>query len=150
MEPQATNPLTTVVNYWPKQPPLILGQMRERDRKIGTKSVYCLSEILKQIPESDFLPSTRECKDDLAKLQWNLKHILHALRSATADDYRNSQWCQLTSRSWIPCDAYVVKNQKTGDSEPKTVNVYIKFGLSKQTGKAVLIVSCHESDEEAI
>lgn len=142
----ATSPeLTSVVNYWPELPPLVMGGLR--DRRIGTAPIYNLGELLKQIPENDFIPGTRDCKDDLAELQWEKRHILRALRAATDDCYRNSQWCQTSSSKWIPCDAYVVTNQKTGDRTPRQVDVYIKIGLSSQTGKVVLVVSCHEPEE---
>lgn len=125
-----------------------MGELRDRDRKIGSTPIYNLGELLNQIPATDFIPVTRNCKDDLAELQWETKHILRALRAATDDCYRNSQWCQTSSSKWIPCDAYVVTGQKTGDCTPRLVDVYIKIGLSSQTGKAVLVVSCHEPKEK--
>lgn len=147
MQSTTSTELTSVVNYWPEMPPLIMGSIKGDVRKIGVTPIYNLDELLKQFPVKDFLPVTRGCKDDLAELQWETKHILRALRAATSDCYRNSLWCQTSSSSWLPCDAYVVRNQKTGDTPARNVDVYIKIGLSRPTGKAVLVVSCHESEE---
>lgn len=148
MQSAPPDTLTTVVNYWPELPPTKLGELEESARRIGIQPIYRLPELLAKFPAEDFLAVTRKCKDDLAELQWTTTHVLRALQAATSDCYRNSHWCQTSSGGkWIPCDAYVLAGQKTGDSPPRLVDVYIKFGLSSETGKAVLVVSCHEPEE---
>lgn len=150
MSKKRSNPpaeLTSMVNYWPSQPKWMIEGTEPRSRLISGRKrpIFKLEQVLSRFQSTDdIIPSTRECKDNLTDLLWTTKDILETLKALKQCDYINSQWCKISSKSWVPCDAYSA-SVKFGESENTFIKIYIKYTVSP-TGKVILVVSCHESE----
>ncbi|WP_310630806.1 hypothetical protein [Paraburkholderia sp.] len=139
--------LTTVVNYRPDEPDWSLGE-EARHRYIGKNCLYDLAAVKASFQLDDVLLVTKDCKHDVTvRLQSEIADVWAAIQGLTDKQYRNSQWCRTSGKSWVPCDAYrVITWPVEVDGAPMS-DVYVKFGMSK-AGKCLLIVSCHPSGDE--
>ncbi|WP_124919343.1 RING finger protein [Burkholderia cepacia] len=140
-----------MVNYWPSQPTWS-PKPTFKEREISSGKIYDLALVKEHLRKNgDFIPGTTKCRTDIVeKFGWDKGQLLPAILDSEDGHYWNSLWCKLTSGYWMPCDSYVLPRyaKRIDQIDQPTVDVYIKFGLSKQTGTCILIVSCHPSGED--
>lgn len=133
--------LTTVVNYWPNQP-VFSTSPTTAERHIGERPIYKLDSV-KQLKSGDFFLVTAKCKRDVPEqLNWDITDVHAAvLQLEVNKHFKNAEWCQSSAGSWLPCDAYVMRDYDDGKAE-WPCDLYIKYAMAV-TGTALLIVSCH-------
>lgn len=122
------------------------------DRRIAGGPLYSVTDVLALLGtgESALVPWTRKCKDDLMRLALDIPGVQELIREALQHGrYRNSEWCvQNPTGPWVACDAYQLRRSEWVEAAYKDMSFeyYVKFAIGK-TGKLLLIVSCHESQD---
>lgn len=130
-------------------------QNSDGDLKISDGPLYCkesIMKILNDLGADSINLATKKAIRDIKKHDLDvddgvLKLLILALKTGK---YLNSQWCELSRRgTWSACDGYSVVESKWNQYMYKNLETkwYIKFAIGK-TGKLILIVSCHSSDEQ--
>ncbi len=122
------------------------------DRVIDGGPLYPIEEVLRalELGESALVPWTRKCSDDLMRLALEIDDAVELVREALGSGrYRNSEWCvQSPSGPWAACDAYELRRREWIDAAHKHMvfECYVKFAIGR-TGKVLLLVSCHTSED---
>lgn len=122
------------------------------DRRIVGGPLYSVTDALALLGkgESALVAWTRKCADDLERLTLDIPDVQTLIREALQfGRYRNSEWCvQKPTGPWAACDAYQLERSEWVEAAHKNIifEYYIKFAIGK-TGKLLLVVSCHESQD---
>lgn len=130
-------------------------QNSDGDLKISDGPLYSKESVMKILTDlgaDSINVATRRAnrhikKHDLDIDDGVLKLLIYALKSGK---YLNSQWCEHgKGNTWSACDSYSVVEKKWNDYMYGYLETkwYIKFAIGK-SGKLILIVSCHSSDEQ--
>lgn len=125
------------------------------DLKISDGPLYdkvSVMNILNELGADSINVVTRKANRDIQRHDLDIDDgVLKLLKLALSrGKYLNSQWCEHgRGNTWSACDAYSVIESKWNDYMHDYLDTkwYIKFAIGK-TGKLILIVSCHSSDEQ--
>ena len=94
----------------------------------------------------DIWIATDRCQRDLENNQWEYGDVVHMLRCLQANDYKNSEWCQIKHGSVVACDVYRMRyDDSRGVRSMSGLEVYLKFSLSTAGVLSLVLVSCHPS-----
>lgn len=122
------------------------------NRKITDGPLYPRADVQEVLSKgSDALIAwTSKCTSDLAKWSLDLGDVCELIQIAIErGQYRGSQWCRQNEQGpWAACDSYRVfrKEWIAAANKEMTIEYYIKFAIAK-SGKMILTVSCHISEE---
>jgi hypothetical protein len=129
-------------------PPALAG----RTRKIPGGPLYPPSEVLKRLnalPGHQVIAWTEKCVVDLQNWSLDSTDLIELLRIAvTRGKFRSSEWCiQKSDGPWAACDSYSLSRKEFIDNAFKEIDIeyYLKFAISV-TGEAILIISCHPTE----
>jgi hypothetical protein len=130
-------------------------QNSDGDLKISDGPLYdkeSVMKILHELGADSINVVTRRANSHIRKYDLDIDDgVLKLLKLALkSGDYLNSQWCEHgKGNTWSACDAYSVMESKWNEYMYDYLETkwYIKFAIGK-TGKLILIVSCHSSDEQ--
>lgn len=88
----------------------------------------------------------QSCDDELDKLEWTLQHVLDCLLSASARDFKGSEWCDTTWAGCLPCDAYAIPYDEASKCRRQgALKFYLKFSLDEGNTLRVQMVRVHLS-----
>lgn len=100
--------------------------------------------------ESAIVPWTRKCISDLKKYEMAHDDVVDLIRTALArGNFKGSEWCvNKPGGHWAACDSYQVfiKQWVAAAHKDMVFEYYVKFAIGK-TGKVVLTISCHLSED---
>lgn len=139
---------TNLSAYSGAVPPMVA----QGQRLIGNEPLYDGQEVLTllEVGAQVLIPWTRKCEADLQRFSMDHDDALALIREAiTHGKYRDSEWCeQKPSGPWAACDAYQLHRQEWVEKAHKyfSYEYYVKFAIGK-TGKLLLLVSCHLSED---
>ncbi|MDP2286693.1 MAG: hypothetical protein Q8L06_21380 [Pseudohongiella sp.] len=129
-------------------PPAPAGQTR----KIPGGPLYPPREVMRRLDtlsEHQVIAWTDKCIRDLQKWCLDSSDVIELLRIAvTHGNFRSSEWCiQMSDGPWAACDSYSLYRKEFIENAYKEMDIeyYLKFAISV-TGSAVLIVSCHPTE----
>ncbi|TMM46087.1 hypothetical protein FCS21_07185 [Colwellia ponticola] len=130
-------------------------QNSDGNLKISNGPLYSKESVMKILTElgaDSINVVTRKASRHIQKYDLDIDDgVLKLLKMAlNSGKYLNSQWCEHGKGStWSACDAYSVIENKWYETMHDYLETkwYIKFAIGK-TGKLILIVSCHTSDEQ--
>jgi hypothetical protein len=130
-------------------------QNSDADLKISDGPLYDKASVMKILDElgaDSINVVTRKANSHIQKYDLEIDDgVLKLLNLALSNGrYLNSQWCEhRKGGAWSACDAYSVVKSVWNPYMHKDLDTkwYIKFAIGK-TGKLILIVSCHTSDEQ--
>ena len=98
--------------------------------------------------EKNIVLWTRKCVEDLQYWRIELEDVAELIKTGLdKGTFLGSQWCeQKKNGPWAACDAYRISRLEWSDVAHKGISFeyYIKFAIN-QTGKLLLIISCHLS-----
>lgn len=117
-------------------------------RKIAGGPLYDLAEIQALSAQPDSVKLwTRRCIDKAADLGFDAAGVGGLIRELSKQDYRDSEWCENGKGGVAASDAYMLQRIERIEAANKSYRIeyFLKFALS-QTGKLVLMVSCHTSN----
>jgi hypothetical protein len=91
--------------------------------------------------------ATDKCENDLRKEQWSVNDVLQMLVNMDgAEDYSQSEWCQVAGGRMLPCDIYKTRFDAVHKRRhPQGLPVYLKFSIDDDGIVAIALVSCHAS-----
>ncbi|WP_028998076.1 hypothetical protein [Azohydromonas australica] len=91
--------------------------------------------------------ATDKCVNDLQKERWSTSDVLQMLVSLdSTQDYRKSEWCQVSGGHMVPCDVYAMPYDTLGQRRhPRGLEVYLKFSIDETGLLTIALVSCHAS-----
>jgi hypothetical protein len=122
------------------------------DRTIPGGPLYPAHEILELLASggSQVITTwTQKCVADVQKWSLDTDDLFQLLELAVRNGrFRGAEWCaQKPNGPWAACDAYSVIRMEWIATAHKEMNMeyYIKFAIGK-TGKILLLVSCHPSE----
>lgn len=146
------NTLPKPPHFWRRHAPLPPAEfLTEASRRIPDGPLLDLAEIQGAIAAGEFSGdcvwvATEKADDDLYKLQWDEDRVCDLICALDAADYRNSEWCQSSSKSKHACDSYVVRfDDEDGVRDSRAPEYYLKFSLNA-TGLTICLISCHLSE----
>lgn len=123
------------------------------DRGIPHGPLYPAAEVLKLLKDCGIRGIqvwTRKCAADLQKLMLDADDLADLLReSVLGGRFIGSEWCQQTPDGpWAACDAYALSRREwvAVAHRKMPMEYYLKFAIGK-TGKILLLISCHLSEE---
>ncbi|MFT5760590.1 MAG: hypothetical protein ACI9LM_005377 [Alteromonadaceae bacterium] len=130
-------------------------QNSDGDLKISDGPLYdnaSVMNILDELGADSINVVTRRANRHIQKHDLDIDNgVLKLLKMALKRGvYLNSQWCEHGKGiTWSACDAYSFVESKWYETMHDYLETkwYIKFAIGK-TGKLILIVSCHTSDEQ--
>lgn len=130
-------------------------QNSDADLKISDGPLYDKESVLKILNDlgaDSINVVTKRANRHIQKYDLDIDDgVMNLLKLALASGkFLNSQWCEHgKGNTWSACDSYSVVGIKWNPYMHKDLETrwYIKFAIGK-TGKLILIVSCHTSDEQ--
>jgi len=128
-----------------------LPETDRSDRKISAGPLYPSEDILKLLEtEQAVFPWTKKCIADVQRLALDGDDLNDLLREAVSNGrFTGSEWCQQRADGpWAACDAYFLIRAEWIEVARKEIRMeyYLKLAVGK-TGKILLLVSCHLSEE---
>lgn len=140
---------TTIISRFSGRLPLGEGE----SRKITSGPLYPAEEVLALLanPGSQAIHAwTDKCGRDMQKWSLDADDLCELLEVALkAGRFLGAEWCvQRPNGPWAACDAYALVRQEWIPYAHREIDMgyYIKFAIAK-TGKVLLVVSCHPSED---
>lgn len=91
-------------------------------------------------------PATRRCRNSLEDYQWRYQDILQIFKCLQADDYKNSEWCDIDGGRTVPCDVYTIcYDEARHQRNPHGIEVYLKFSIDDAGTLTLVLVQSHFS-----
>ena len=124
------------------------------ERCIEGGPLYGKDEVLAVLAQGEggLLPWTRKCVMDMENLTFDNLNAIELIEDALKGGrFRNSEWCvQNPSGPWAACDAYELVRKEWVQAAHKEMpfDYFVKFAIGK-TGKILLLVSCHPSQDRS-
>ncbi|MDD5035600.1 MAG: hypothetical protein PHE55_12670 [Methylococcaceae bacterium] len=124
----------------------------QADRSIVGGPLYAKADVLAVLTqgESSVVPWTCKCKDDVLRLALDADDLRALVKEAVQGGrYVQSEWCvQQPNGPWAACDAYQLFRSEWVQAAHKNMRFeyYVKFAMGR-TGKLLLLVSCHLSQD---
>ena len=125
----------------------------QANRLISSSPLYkrdAVLKILDSFGEDGVRPWTRKCIGDLQKYEIDHEDLVQLIREALDHGrFLRAEWCvQKPSGPWAACDSYCLARSEWSDVAHKYLSVeyYVKYAVGK-TGKLLLVVSCHLSED---
>jgi len=134
------------------------ASVTDYNRIIGTSQIYDLKQVKELIQLHGFvvlnddtnLAIAGKGRNPLPPPAWSSEEVVGAIMSLTDIDYRNSQWCELNSKRYLDCDAYIIyfsRSKKVRSSGVQGIKLYIKFGfVPNVTSPKTIICRFHPAD----
>ena len=129
----------------------ILPETDRSDRKISAVPLYPAKEVLKLLKTTQAVHLwTKKCIADVQRLALDGDNLNDLLQEAVSSGrFTGSEWCQQRPDGpWAACDAYSLIRSEWIEVARKEIRMeyYLKLAVAK-TGKILLLVSCHLSQE---
>ena len=139
----------TIVSRYTGKLPLKTGA----SRKIPGGPLYPAGEVralLKDLGGQAVYAWTDKCSRDMQKWALEADDLCELLGIALQTGrFRGAEWCvQRPNGPWAACDAYSLVRWEWVEYAQREMDMeyYIKFAIAK-TGKVLLVVSCHPSED---
>jgi hypothetical protein len=125
----------------------------DADLKIEGDALYDRAEVLELLKgdsSQSVVPWTKKCIHDLQNYDMNNEDAARLLeRCMLEGSFLGAMWCrQRPDGPWAACDAYRVSFSEWNQAAHKNflVKYYVKYAIGR-SGKVLLVVSCHPSEE---
>lgn len=132
--------------------PLALGKPGTgRARKIGQRpliDLVALQAVIAQggLTQDGVWPATRRSRNSLEDYGWSYDDVLQILRCLLAEDYKESEWCDVDGGRTVPADVYTIRyDEARRQRHASGLEFYLKFSIDEHGGLTLVLVQNHLS-----
>lgn len=118
-------------------------------RKIGRQPLIDLGAVQAAIAggllvDDDVWPATRRCWNSLEDYEWTYADVLQMFNCLRAEDYKESEWCDVDGGRTVPADVYTIAyDDKRSERSRNGLVFYVKFSIDDAGGLTLVLVQCH-------
>lgn len=137
-------PIVWRVNVSALSPP-----RKGQSRKIGRQPLIDLAAVKAAIAsrllvDDDVWPATQRCRNRLEDYEWTYADVLQMFSCLRAEDYKESEWCDVDGARTVPADVYTIcYDDKRKERSLKGLEFYVKFSIDDEGGLTLVLVQCH-------
>lgn len=141
--------INSAPNVWKISVGTLNPPKKGKTRKIGRQPLIDLGAVQTAIAggllvDDDLRPSTRRCRNSLEDLTWSYADVLQMFSCLRAEDYKESEWCDVDGGRTVPADVYTIAyDDKRQERCRNGLVFYVKFSIDDAGGLTLVLVQCH-------
>ena len=99
-----------------------------------------------QLSAEGVWPATKRSRNSLEDYRWSYEDVLKFFSCLQAEDYKNSEWCDIDGDRMVPCDVYTIcYDEPRRQRNPRGIEVYLKFSIDDEGTLTLVLVQSHFS-----
>ena len=99
-----------------------------------------------QLSAEGVWPATKRSRNSLEDYRWSYEDVLKIFSCLQAEDYKNSEWCDIDGDRTVPCDVYTIcYDEPRRQRNPRGIEVYLKFSIDDAGTLTLVLVQSHFS-----
>lgn len=141
--------INSAPNVWNVDVTALSRPKKGQTRKIGRQPLIDLGAVQAAIAggllvDDDLRPSTRRCRNSLEDLTWSYADVLQMFSCLRAEDYKESEWCDVDGGRTVPADVYTIAyDDKRRERNRNGLVFYVKFSIDDAGRLTLVLVQCH-------
>jgi hypothetical protein len=141
--------INSAPNVWKVSVGTLSPPKKGQTRKIGRQPLIDLGAVQAAIAggllvDDDVWPATRRCWNSLEDYEWSFADVLQMFSCLRAEDYKESEWCDVDGGRTVPADVYTIPyDDKRRERSRNGLVFYVKFSIDNAGGLTLVLVQCH-------
>lgn len=136
-------------SLWAIDPATLGAPGTGRARKLGRRPLIDLAGLQAAIQQGRLStegvwPATQRSRNCLEDYGWSYGDVLHMLCCLLAEDYKESEWCDVDGGRTVPADVYTIRYDEARRQRNRGgLEIYLKFSIDEQGGLTLVLVQNH-------
>jgi hypothetical protein len=120
-----------------------------RTRKIGRAPLIDLGALQASIAGGQLTvegvwPATRRSRNCLEDYGWTYDDVLQIFSCLCAEDYKESEWCEIDGGRIVPSDVYTIRyDEARRQRNASGLEIYLKFSVDGDGALTLILVQNH-------
>ena len=141
--------INSAPNVWNVDVTVLSRPKKGQTRKIGRQPLIDLGAVQaaiagKLLIDDDVWLATPRCRSRLEDYEWTYADVLKMFSCLRAEDYKESEWCDVDGGRTVPADVYrIAYDDKRRERSRNGLVFYVKFSIDDAGGLTLVLVQCH-------
>ncbi len=141
--------INSVPNVWKVDVTGLVRPKKGQTRKIAQQPLIDLDTVQSAIAHQllavdDVWLATHRCRSRLEDYEWTYEDVLKMFCCLRAEDYKQSEWCDVDGGRMVPADVYTIPyDDKRRERSSHGLVFYVKFSIDDFGGLTLVLVQCH-------